>query len=252
MTMNGLEPPLLELAFYLPDRDDFEGLSALVAGVGAQGGAFAGRGWAHFGPDARDRSFGAITDTDLNAVAITNRADVEAFHGDPSARLIQVEMLGASGLPNAGLESVGLLSISPEAVAYGDRHPVAVTTGASIKEDAYRSGVLSRFRNLVRQLEPAYASIVVEWGLESPTDLDKDARSPAFQDFYLSTAHLGSDVTKAARAIFGSERTEALSDGLLVLSSTGWAERPLEPTSVRLARAHEIARLITKAIRAGR
>ena len=222
-------PPFLEFGFYFGDVPETDAFERLVTALLEGGAKFAGTGAAHRGPKIRDEKFASIHDQELETVPLRDLTDMTQCLADPDTRLIQVYLEGASGITSGLIEPVGYLSVSSEA-ALIDRHPLAIWTeatlfsgppGQQISERAKDAGkqAYQRFRFLVEKLRPSYAAITVEYALECPADLRRDARSLAFRDFFVSEQYLGADKLKMVEGLFRDAFIERIGDGLYISCS---------------------------------
>jgi hypothetical protein len=69
---------------------------------------------------------------------------------------------------------------------------------------------------LVESLRPTYAAITIEWPLECPEDLQRDARSLAFRNFFVSRGYLGESKLARVRDIFADAYVEPVGDGVYI------------------------------------
>lgn len=257
--MKGPEAPFLEVNFYFADIPDAVAFVRVLAALTSEGAQFIGTGLIHRGPQINLRPFGGINDElsesvrSSESVLIASLQEAEAYAMAANTRLVQVDMTRASTALHRGREIVGYVSISPEAAAV-DHHPIAIwSTGTPFdgpvenkqerrQRQQFGTRVYRRFLNLIRRLEPSYAALTVEYALECPTDLRRDPRSLAFDDFYVSATYLGAQRTAQVLALFPRAYREAVSDGWYISCSGD-----LNPKNVQVDRNNatdEVAAII--------
>jgi hypothetical protein len=226
---NRPDPPFLELGFYFADTPEADAFARLVETLIALGATLTGSGSAHRGSGIRGKSFASVTDKHLPEPVTVDALSLTQVLTDPDIRVVEVAMKDSIGIAQNAPELVSYVNISPEA-ARTDRHPLAVITEGEVfcgtlREHFARrrheagTAVYSRFRELVLALDPAYASITVEWPLECPTDLRRDSRSGAFRDFFVGGSYLASEELGLLQELFSGAFVEPLANGLYISSS---------------------------------
>jgi hypothetical protein len=216
-------PLTLDIAVYAADRPDDELFSGFVEAALALGATWQGRGVVC----RRTAQFIGPFDADCE------QREIEPFdlRAQPPGRRITQIHLGSpfrdiGGSPDA---TVTYLSVSASA-ARADRHPLALRLDAELLDDVssesearqaarFSEAVYEFFLALVGRLRPSYGAIAVEYGLETPTDLGRDARSLAFLDFYVSASFLGAASLRKVKDIFAEAHIEETADGIYVSAS---------------------------------
>lgn len=221
-------PPFLELNFYIADLHETDAFLKLITSLVALGAQFTGKGSAHIGPDVSNSTFASISDMAREKITVSSMADVERYIADPDHRLIDVSMLDATNTVHDVAEIVTLQSISEEA-AQVDQHPLAIWTDGDLTSGppSYRpkhnkramevgGQIYRRFQALIESLQPAYAAITVEYGLECPADLKLNPKSLAFEDFFVSRSYLGASSINRIQDLFSDAYIETVGDGIYV------------------------------------
>ncbi len=107
------------------------------------------------------------------------------------------------------------------------------------------------FKRLACGLKAAYGALCLEYTLEEPTELRRDPRSLAFQDFFVSRTWLGDDVVNAVKRTIGDRGyIESVGDGIYASTSHEYNPRcrrvpPLEAQE----KSVQVARLIARTFR---
>jgi len=123
------------------------------------------------------------------------------------------------------------------------------TFSGNVSSSAEAEGLsaFNRFIWLCTEVCPTYASITVEWELESPQELIQDPQSYGFQDFYLG-ADLGMSVLERSESIFEGAFVRRLEAGIYI-SSHKW----FNPKRIQIheseKRSCEIGRLLASHFR---
>lgn len=214
----------LELSFYVADGPEQAAFARLVTTLVQLGAHFTGVGSGYVGVDAR-RPFGAIPSLPREKMQVHSLADVAALTHDPERRLVTVYMQDASGINPGIAEYVTYTDISSQAAAQQENHPFAIWTKDGdlgypfYLEDPERAHTLgqmvyARFRAIVLGLQPAYANITIEAGLQAPYDLRHRPGVTMFRTFYISRRYAGSDTIAALHALLREAYTEAMGEGV--------------------------------------
>src|SRR5947207_136834 len=177
--------PFLELNFYVHDRPDADAFEQLVRACLELGGRYLGRSTLVRGLGARSAAFDwdEREETDLSLEALQKAL------GDPDVRVGSVEIENAAGTGSPEADLVTYCS-RRKAVPH-DQHALAIWTSGDELEAAYNlEGVAEseraaavaraseieqaageRFCELVRRLEPTYATIAEEQSLPTLAEL---------------------------------------------------------------------------------
>ena len=109
----------------------------------------------------------------------------------------------------------------------------------------------SRFIHFANLLNPLYGAILVEYSLESPAELRQDARSLAFQNFFLAKRALDEDSWRMFDQIVGDTAyRDVLPDGLYVSMTTCFNPEARSIASVEAQeRSAKIAELLARSLR---
>ncbi|MBA3943778.1 MAG: hypothetical protein H0X37_04365 [Herpetosiphonaceae bacterium] len=254
------DPPFLELSFYFADRTGREAFTQLVTTLVGFGATFTGEGKAHKGVGLRDQPFGSLSDELREPLPLENSEALTRWTSDPNTRLLQVSMGGATGAIADVAEIVTYESISDEAASV-DHHPVAIWTEGELFSGTFpktHAGqarkvgqqTYERFRLLVEALAPAYAAITTEYGLECPEDLRRDARSYAFQDFFVSRSYLGANKVAKIQNLFAEAYAEPVGDGIYISCHRFFnPEGKDSEAKYGSGQSGEVARLIASTVR---
>jgi hypothetical protein len=79
--------------------------------------------------------------------------------------------------------------------------------------------VRSVFLDLIKRINPTYAAMTVDYGLESPCDLREDSRTNAFRDFYLQRQHFGASTIQEIKSRFPNADYEDIGAGEIVTTT---------------------------------
>lgn len=103
--------------------------------------------------------------------------------------------------------------------AEGEAFSRPVAKSDSSKERTTTENALRTFKELIARLLPSYATITVDYGLETPCDLKADSRTLAFRDFYLSRSDFGDAFLQDVRTKYPWGVNEILGDGQLTVTT---------------------------------
>ena len=105
------------------------------------------------------------------------------------------------------------------------------------------------FTRLCDRVLPLYASITIDYELETPAHLFKDARSYAFRDFYVSYTVVG-DYRAALLSLVRDSLVEPLASGLYV-SGSGYLNRESKDLGLNASEVSgRVARFLVERMRA--
>lgn len=207
--------PFLETNFYFADIPDEIAFMHVLRALASVGARFTGHGTVRcgVGTDHVREEFATIN----------SLQDADACVAAGNRHLVQVSMADASAAQRGGGEIVAFQSISEEA-AVTDHHPIAIWSSGPLfsgpldkreRRERRQLGakMYRRFLDLIRKLEPSYAAFTVESPLECPTDLRRDPRSYAFNDFYVDANFLGASRTERVLALFPDAYREPVAKG---------------------------------------
>ncbi len=171
MKASALDPPFLELAFYIGESNDVEKqFRVLVPDLGDNAPRKLGF------PDIVGLSEGLEQVEVLHGAIIVLRTEGEAFCGTARKNRGRLMNLGQR--------------------------------------------VYERFIQVAETLDCTYAAILVEYTLETPRELRRDARTLAFRDFYVSRSNVTSSVIDECVRIAGANAyVEVQSKGVYVSMS---------------------------------
>lgn len=227
-------PPFLEIGVYHHEWAEADALARLVSTSVELGAKYAGEGRAHIGTGINGQPFADTHAELLETVTITGMDEFTSYLTAPDVRLVQVYMDNVANISDSATEIITYLSISPEAMRL-DHHPLAIWAGGeALSGKGSKRGavvgdrVCSRFLQFVELLQPDYASITVEYGLECPTDLRHDPRSYAFTDFFISSDYVGSNNLATIRDIFRGAYIQPLANGLYVSCTKNFNPHAIE------------------------
>jgi hypothetical protein len=218
--------PFVELSFYFSDMPESSVMRLMVKSLLDRDAEFAGVGNVHQGEGIKEKPYAGIMESLLNEVRISSMDELDRILDDQNSRLVQIIMNRATGVNLHTSEILTFTSISPEAAIH-DQHPIAIWTEGDlfsgtfirhITNQAKKFGkqIYQRFIELLPELNPAYAAITSEWGLECPFDLRHDPRSISFIDFYVSRSFIGSDGIESIRKRLSNYYQEVIADGIYI------------------------------------
>jgi len=193
--MHQIRPPFLELSFYWQNQSNYYSFHNLVAYL------------------------------------LANGAEAEGpIEDGPATGMYKTLLRHVTGTTGRSEIVSSLYLITPEA-AKNDWCPIAIWTEGEIfcwpeptkkQRLAARStgkAVAKKFLQICDALNPDYASINVEYGLQCLTDLKANPSSCAFKDFYLRRNFVGSQkLERILNCCAGSYRKD-LEDGIYISSS---------------------------------
>jgi len=218
------EAPFLELNFYYANKSEQEAFAQLSYALNNLGSKLDGEGYAHKGVNIKGQAFASITDDLMEAVTFDPNRFEETL-ADQAMRLMQVHIHDAlDRQDNDVIDILTYVSISKEASLI-DKHPIAIWTDGTAFDPipgqeihARRLGRLAyqRFLALIRQTEPSYAAITVEYALECPTDLRARPESLAFEDFFISNKYLSDKHLNTISELYTDAYVEMIDVGIYV------------------------------------
>ena len=254
--MSALQAPFLELSFYFTQLLSAQAYLRVITELSRLGASFTGEAYAHRGREIGHEPFASIHDRDLERVTVNTVADLVQMLDDADTRLVQTHMTEAVGLAQDAAEIVTYVAISPEAAPV-DQHPVAIWTEGELfsgdlrqSESTKPAGLLvyRRFRALLETLQPAYAAITNEYGMECPADLRRDPRSHAFRDFFVSGAYVGASTLDRIKTVFADAYVESIGHGLYISSTAEFNPNNQSVDATQATRqSGEVARLLAAA-----
>lgn len=197
--INHLEPPFLEQGFYFSYLSDQEAFAYLVEELLKNGSTFSGKAQIQRKLVADNISSSKLKKNSDFELANLDLTELKNALLSEDIYVSQVALEGAIGIARSASEVVKYEIFSTE-TSLIDNRPIIVLTegemfsGPEILRQSYGEEkirqvgqkVYQRFKHLVQQLDPDYASITIEYSLECPTDLKKDLRTLAFYDFFAS------------------------------------------------------------------
>lgn len=223
-------PPFLKPSFYFAETPDTTALLQVLRVLTSKGAQFGGKGRISRGAGINARPFAGLTDVSVEEVPLTSIDEAECYATGADTRLMEVLLTAAAAASQRANEILTYTHISAEAAA-SDHHPVSLWTSGSLydgpasaernprlvrRRRAHGRRVYARFLDLIRALRPSYASLVTLEGLMCPTDLRRDPRSLAFENFYVSARYLGTRPTEKLLQLFPDAYRERVGDGWYV------------------------------------
>jgi hypothetical protein len=251
--------PFAELGFYARvDRPSESLLTALVRAASAIGFELDGPVLVHRGDSVRDRPFAAITDYETGDAIVRTPQDLDSLDADPNVRILHVQ-LSRRRLPRRELAVAAVQSISAQAVATHEAHPVALwldATRSGLAATGFELGLPKRaarrligeFDELIERVPFDYAAVTVEGTLPCPTDLalDPSLGSGIFEHFWLRTGLLREQQGELIRLYAAAGASAVSTDKGVRISCYNPAEPfvPIVPARVRLQLNAAAARAI--------
>ena len=261
--INHLDPPFLELGFYFSPLSEKEAFTLIFEVLIQRGATFAGK--------AKICKNSAATESSLSErenkfddceIVILDLNDLQKALLSDKINVEEIAMNNAIGISKSAAEIITYNSIYSEEATQKDKHPISILTEGAMfsepeilrqtygKENIRQAGlkVYQRFKSLVQQLNPSYASITVEYGLECPTDLQIDCRSLAFSDFFASQDFFGQSNLNILSNLFEDAYQEKLDNGIYI-SCNDDVNPEFKAASLEIdeqgKRMQEVAKIIT-------
>lgn len=223
---------LLHLSFYLHDQTPSGALIAVVEAMIRDGADFAGiaRGCKtsnktqeYFVPKARIYR--------NEQVRIESMKELHSWLSSPDIQILEILMKNASDTNKDEYVVVTYENIS-ESAAQQDVPPVSILSTGDLfslarlplsdsnkyMAQSKKAGkkVYTRLKAIVEAINPSYASITIEWPLESPSDLRTDPRSLAFRDFYIKESFIGTTQIDLFKNLYNGAYIEDMKNGIYV------------------------------------
>lgn len=221
------EPPYLELGFYFRQKSGREAINFLAAALTTHFDAVPAVAYAaDLGTPSLFRAddvIGRPVKTpgvdDLNRLLGDSSKFVRKINFDRGTRIVRDAQEFLVVLPIEGAECKNegnAVAIWVEGAAFSR----ASNTDVSKKEKKVASNSLSAFKKLISHLQPTYAAITVDYGLENPCDLRRDPRSLAFRDFYVSRTDFGESFLTELRTKFPNSVYDDYEGGQITITTT--------------------------------
>lgn len=196
MNIRQPDAPFLEYNFYRRDSSNQENFLRFVNSLQKLGAEFTGKGYVH--DLVSDTSmpkgyFANINDQPVWEYPIHSIDDVLQVMNNPNIRLVQLEFINVDILSPDIISRLTYLPVSEKAQKI-DNHPIALWTDGSEfsmpenEDQIYKLGMKAYelFKKLIKEMNPLYAAITSEWGLECLFDIYQNRKSYSFTDFYLN------------------------------------------------------------------
>ncbi len=225
--INHLEPPFLELGFYFSYISEQEAFAYLVEELLKNGSTFSGKAQIQRQLVADNISSSKPKKNIDFEVANLDLTELKNALLSKDVYVSQVALEGAIGIAQSASEVVKYGIFYTETSPIDNRPIILVTEGEMFsgpeilrqsygEEQIRQTGqkVYQRFKHLVQQLNPDYASITIEYGLECPTDLKKDLRTLAFYDFFASRRFFDEANLETIQRLFEDTYQEELVNGI--------------------------------------
>jgi len=195
-----LDPPYLELAFYVgPSSAQEQGILAAEAMVKA-GGRFTGE----------------IDVAQSGAVSRLSSVDLGSIKTRAEGTLRRIYLDNVTGLTNR----TELIEINHGVVLFRTQGEDFSGPNRARQGRLYSLGTRAYtcFRTLALAIESYYGALCCEYSLEEPADLRRDPRSLAFRDFFVSRVQFGRGVIDSVRESVGEVYLEEFEDRGLYVS----------------------------------
>jgi len=225
--MKQLSAPFLEIGLYSHDQSGEESIMTLFDFIATPGPSRLYEVRLLQGDDMKRHKFASINDRVSKEVRCVSYSDVKQVHSDRDAIILQITMPTRDKWPAGDAMIITQNSISQQA-SKNDNHPISVLfSGDMLSRPALNinkplkhlaESALFAFKEIIEILKPEYASITVDYNLESPYDLLLDGRTLAFRDCYVSKRVLGKVMTANIIDKYGVYHENAL-NGTVFISS---------------------------------
>ena len=229
MLINYLEPPFLELGFYFSSLSEKEAFALTFATLIQHGATFAGKAKICKNSTST-KPFLSERDNEFDdcEIIILDWDDLQRALSSDKINVEKVAINDAIGISKSAAEILTYDIFYSEEATQKDKRPILILTegemfsGPEILRQMYgeekirQAGlkVYQRFKSLVQQLNPSYASINIECSLKCPTDLQIDWRSFAFSDFFVSQDFFDQSNLNILSNIFEDAYQEKLDNGI--------------------------------------
>jgi hypothetical protein len=217
------DSPYSTFGFYFATCNDAASFVKVLRSVLEAGARLSGEVVVHR-RHANEQTFAASHDLLVEERRLGKNADEHlwSLFYDSSLLVTEVGVIDAVGVKAGGPEKIAYGSISPKA-SVCDSHPILLhTTGwmftgdaESHSKDKIEAGkrLYESFIRLVNCLQPDYANISFDWGLECPTDLRSESSYVSFRDFYVSNAFAYASDIASFDNLFQAAFTQLLRGG---------------------------------------
>lgn len=224
--MRAPDPPYVELGFYFANMTGDAAIAALCRHLVSCGAAYNGPALISHINSLHD-TFASIYDLPHCTHVVNTVSEAECLFANSTLRILQLTIRNGTDIVPDANEIVTQLRVSDKA-KHADRHPVAIWVegcalsfgGDSIPRSARRIGrkTFKAFSSLVRSLNPSYAAITVDYGLECPADLSYN-ESLAFRDCFVSKEFVGAQFLDNLVDRLHGAYYEQLATGLILCCS---------------------------------
>jgi len=221
------EPPFLELGFYFRQKSGREAISLLAEALTTHFDAVPAVANA---ADLATPSLFRADEVIDRQVKIEGVDHLSRLLGDSSKFVRKISFDKGTRIIRDAQEFLVVLPIEGadcklegNAVAIwveGAAFSRASNTDVSKKEKQIAFNSLCAFKKLISHLQPSYAAITVDYGLENPCDLRRDPRSLAFRDFYLSRTDFGENFLVELRNKFPNSVYDDYENGQITITTT--------------------------------
>ena len=230
--------PACLLSFYYHQIPEQEAFYKIIKTLGEVGATWLGHGSITQGKGIRDKPFSTERSiTNIRRVDFELK-DIDKFLNDPNIRLITVYFENAIGTKPKTEEYVTYGDISEEAMLV-DQHPIEIWGDCTILyagEDwkfrrANRTSE-SRFLDIIKATNPAYATFTVEEQLKCPTDLRTDTRHYLFWKFFVNGDFVGVNNLNKIGDLYQSSEIIEVNNGLYINYQNTNPPRTFEQESI--------------------
>jgi hypothetical protein len=223
------DPPYLELGFYFRQKSGREAIRCLATALTTHFDAVPTNAYA---ADLAARSLYRADEVVDHQVKTPSHDDLNRLLNDSSRFVRRISLDKGTRIVRDSQEFLVVLPIErPECKNEGNAVAIwvegalfsrASNTEVSKKEKQVAINALTAFKKLVTLVQPTYAAITVDYGLENPCDLRRDSHSLAFRDFYLSRSDFGEDFLRTLRTKFPNSIYSENEGGQITITTTAF------------------------------
>lgn len=225
--MRNIEPPYLELGFYLVDGTQGEAFARFARLLTKRGARLRGPAYVVRGSGARARS-AVCSPTEENVEVIpAGESKLRELLREPDTRVLRFEAVHTSVVFSDTRDVVTVLWLSSQSLGVG-RNPIGIWTDGSWLDDLgapdvrgaeFMSRALAAFADLCTSSNAAYGAISIDESLLAPTDMVSSQGTISYLDLYVSSRHVGAATEARVRALLAGMRVIDLPSGVLFSGS---------------------------------
>lgn len=246
--MRNPDPPFLELGFHfdrVSGRDAFQKLSiTVIEGLGAIPKEVTFR-------NCDKRVLLRANEATCSTQRVSSLEDVRRLFEDEKRLAVKLAVEKGTRIVPDAREFFTILPVNSSDPGDCGNSVAIWIEGANFSVPSVQDGIPSKTRSvglktrsvfvdLVRRLNPTYAAITFDYGLESPCDLRDDPRTYAFRDFYLQSEQFGVKAFQEMKSRFPNADYEDLGCGVIVTTTKPFV-RDVDRFEFSSSEAHELS-----------